>query len=203
MTLPRQSESPKSRKTFWGEEEQRRERTFRALHGNERNKVCDDEAKRRCGEAPGQERHSKKTTEQLNFKKRTKEVKIMVIKITPKQSKKINALIKKLCCNYVDGNCLLLDDGEEHARVQCINRHGIYCNYFKNAVLPTDKELFAEIVQPSHQKKCQICKSFFVPKAKNQRYCPGCAAVQKRKKAAERQRRKRAVQSQAAFRVQP
>ena len=39
----------------------------------------------------------------------------MVIKITPKQSKRINALIKKLCCNYVDGNCLLLDDGEEHS----------------------------------------------------------------------------------------
>ena len=48
------------------------------------------------------------------------EVKIMVIKITPKQSKQINALIKKLCCNYVDGSCLLLDDGEEHACVQCI-----------------------------------------------------------------------------------
>lgn len=30
----------------------------------------------------------------------------MAIKITPKQSKRINALIRKLCCNYVDGNCL-------------------------------------------------------------------------------------------------
>ncbi len=29
----------------------------------------------------------------------------------------MNALIKKLCCNYVDGNCLLLDDGEEHSCV--------------------------------------------------------------------------------------
>ena len=54
MILPRPSGPPKSRQTFWGEEEQRRERTFRALHGNERNKVCDDEAKRRCGETPGQ-----------------------------------------------------------------------------------------------------------------------------------------------------
>ena len=35
----------------------------------------------------------------------------MVIKITPKQSKRINALIKKLCCNYVDSSCLLLYDG--------------------------------------------------------------------------------------------
>lgn len=53
----------------------------------------------------------------------------MVIKITPKQSKRINALVRKLCCNYVDGNCLLLDDGEEYACVQCISRYGIYCNY--------------------------------------------------------------------------
>lgn len=90
----------------------------------------------------------------------------MVIKITPKQSKRINALIRRLCCNYVDGNCLLLDDGEEHACVQCISRYGIYCSYFKNAVLPADRELFAEIVQPSHQKRCQICKSFFVPREK-------------------------------------
>ena len=50
----------------------------------------------------------------------------MVIKITLKQSKRINTLVRKLCCNYVDGNCLLLDDGEEHACVQCISRYGIY-----------------------------------------------------------------------------
>lgn len=42
----------------------------------------------------------------------------MVIKITLKQSKRINTLVRKLCCNYVDGSCLLLDDGEEHACVQ-------------------------------------------------------------------------------------
>ena len=117
----------------------------------------------------------------------------MVIPITPKQSKRINALVRKLCCNYVDGSCLPLDDGEEHACVQCISRYGIYCNYFKNAVLPADRELFAEIMRPSYQKRCQICQSFFVPKAKNQRYCPNCAAFQKLKKAAERQRRTRAA----------
>lgn len=128
---------------------------------------------------------------------------IVVIRITPKQSKRINALIRKLCCNYVDGNCLLLDDGEEHSCVQCISRYGIYCNYFKNAVLPADNALHAEIMRPAGRKQCQICKTHFVPKAKNQRYCPNCAAIQKRKKAAERQRRKRAAQSQAGFRVQP
>lgn len=79
----------------------------------------------------------------------------MVIKITPKQSKRINALIKKLCCNYVDGNCLLLDDGEEHSCVQCISRYEIYCNYFKNAVLPADRELFAEIMQPTSKNSAK------------------------------------------------
>ena len=118
----------------------------------------------------------------------------MITKITPKQSKRINALIKKLCCNCLDGNCLLLDDGEEHSCVQLISKSGIYCNYFKNADLPADRELSAEIMRPNHQKRCPICQSFFVPKAKNQRYCPDCAAIQKRKKATERQRRKRAVQ---------
>lgn len=124
----------------------------------------------------------------------------MVIPITPKQSKRINALIKKLCCNYVDGNCLLLDDGEEHACVQCISRYGIYCNYFKNAVLPDDNELFSEIMHSKSRRQCQICKTYFIPKANNQRYCPDCAAIQKRKKAAERQRRKRAALRQVSGR---
>ena len=96
----------------------------------------------------------------------------MVIKITPKQSKRINALIRKLCCNYVDGNCLLLDDGEEHSCVQCISRYGIYCNYFKNAVLPADNALHAEIMRPAGRKQCQICKTYFIPKANNIRSFP-------------------------------
>ena len=125
------------------------------------------------------------------------------IQMTPKQRRKANALIRKSCCNYDGGNCLLLDDGEEHSCVQCISRYGIYCNYFKNAVLPADNALHAEIMRPAGRKQCQICKTYFIPKANNQRYCPDCATVQKRKKAAERQRRKRAVQSQAGFRVQP
>ena len=119
----------------------------------------------------------------------------MVIKITPKQSKQINALIKKLCCNYVDGNCLLLDDGEEHSCAQCISRYGIYCNYFKNAVLPVDEGLHAEIMKPTDGKRCVLCRQAFASRAKNQRYCPACAAKQKRLKAAERQRRKRASAS--------
>lgn len=34
-------------------------------------------------------------------------------RLTPQQSRKANALIKKTCCNCMGGNCILLDDGDE------------------------------------------------------------------------------------------
>lgn len=71
----------------------------------------------------------------------------MALKITLKQRTKINALVHKTCCNCHKGNCLLLDDGEETKCVQLISRYGIYCNYFLKAVLPAEKELYAEILQ--------------------------------------------------------
>ena len=113
----------------------------------------------------------------------------MVIKITPQQAKRVNALLRKLCANYDGGNCLPC------VCVQSISKYGIYCNYFKNAVLPVDEGLHAEIMKPTGGKRCVLCRQAFAPRAKNQRYCPACAAKQKRLKAAERQRRKRASAS--------
>lgn len=37
-----------------------------------------------------------------------------MMKITPKQAERIRRLVKELCSNCIDGNCLLLDDGKEH-----------------------------------------------------------------------------------------
>lgn len=119
----------------------------------------------------------------------------MVIKITPQQAKKVNALLRKLCANYEVGNCWLLDDGEPCVCVQSISKYGIYCNYFKNAVLPVDEGLHAEIMKPTGGKRCVLYRQAFASRAKNQRYCPACVAKQKRLKAAERQRRKRASAS--------
>ena len=70
----------------------------------------------------------------------------MVLKITRKQSAKVRKLARRMCCNCVDGNCLLLDDGEECKCVQLISRYGINCNYYLKAVLPADKELYEEIL---------------------------------------------------------
>ena len=71
----------------------------------------------------------------------------MVLKITPKQRVKINALVRRSCCNYFKGHCLLLDDGEDAKCMQLISRYGIYCNYFLKAVLPAEKELYTEILR--------------------------------------------------------
>ena len=74
----------------------------------------------------------------------------MILKLTAKQSAKVRRLARRECCNRVDGNCLLLDDGEECKCVQLISRYGINCNYYLKAVLPADKELYEEILQQNN-----------------------------------------------------
>ena len=69
-----------------------------------------------------------------------------MMKITPKQVERVHRLVRELCANCdEDGNCILLDDGEAHRCVQLISIYGIYCNYFKEAVLPSDRELYEQI----------------------------------------------------------
>lgn len=69
-----------------------------------------------------------------------------MLKITPKQAEKVHRLVRDLCANCdEDGNCILLDDGETHRCVQLISIYGIYCNYFKIAVLPADEKLYEQI----------------------------------------------------------
>ena len=50
------------------------------------------------------------------------------------------------CCNYCNGNCLLLDDGEGCVCVQSIS-YSLLCRWFKVAVLPLDAALCAEITK--------------------------------------------------------
>ena len=75
----------------------------------------------------------------------------MILKLTAKQSARVRKLARKECCNCVNGNCLLLDDGQPCRCVQLISRYGINCNYFLKAVLPAEKELYEEILQQNNQ----------------------------------------------------
>lgn len=61
------------------------------------------------------------------------------------------------CCNYCNGNCLLLDDGEECVCVQSIS-YSLLCRWFQAAVLPLDAALYAEIIKDRDEvKRCCEC----------------------------------------------
>ena len=76
-----------------------------------------------------------------------------MLRITSKQADKVHRLVKEQCANCdKDGNCILLDDGEAHRCVQLISIYGIYCNYFKAAVLPGDRELYEQIKKINKSK---------------------------------------------------
>jgi len=94
------------------------------------------------------------------------------------------------CCNYCDGNCLLLDDGEECVCVQSIS-YSLLCRWFRAAVLPLDAALYAEISKSRDEvKRCAVCGAVFAPKSNRAKYCPDCAVRMRRKKEAERQRQR-------------
>ncbi|WP_302193595.1 cysteine-rich VLP protein [uncultured Ruminococcus sp.] len=96
-------------------------------------------------------------------------------------------------------NCLLLDNGETHTCVQLISKYHIFCNHFKDAVLPLDKELYRVLICDNDYKRCQSCGSRFYSKARNKRYCDKCADIIKRQKAVERKRRQRERQKQLLY----
>lgn len=105
----------------------------------------------------------------------------MTKQMTPGQRRKANALIRKTCCNYDNGNCIALDDGEECVCVQSIS-YSLICKWFVNAVLPADKTLCAQIMGQK-VKHCAECGAVFVPGSNRAKYCPTCAAkVHRRQK---------------------
>ena len=94
------------------------------------------------------------------------------------------------CCNYCNGNCLLLDDGEECVCVQSIS-YSLLCRWFQAAVLPLDAALYAEIIKDRDEvKRCCECGATFQPKSNRAKYCAACAKRMRRRKEAERQRKR-------------
>ena len=65
-------------------------------------------------------------------------------RMTPAQRKQANALIRRECCNYEDGNCMPLDDGDAHTCPQTIS-FSVCCKWFRWSVLPQVGTLEAEI----------------------------------------------------------
>ena len=77
-----------------------------------------------------------------------------------RQYQRVQGLVHQ-CCNYVDGNCLLLDDGWEPCIcVQSISR-SLICKYFRAAVLPLDRELETALLYKRDSKRCCRCGAPF------------------------------------------
>lgn len=97
----------------------------------------------------------------------------MLPRLTPKQRQRANALIKRLCANYDSGNCLALDDGEPCVCVQSIS-YSLLCKYFRNAVLPAEPLLEADILGTRFEK-CVSCGAPVIKKGNRKKYCEKCA----------------------------
>ena len=110
-------------------------------------------------------------------------------RLSPRQSRKVNTLVKKECCNCENGNCILLDDGDTCVCPQLIS-YSLLCKWFRIAVLPLDKLLYAELYQTEDRKKCTVCGASFASKSNSVKYCPDCRKRITRRQAAERMRKK-------------
>lgn len=111
-------------------------------------------------------------------------------RLAPPQSRRVNALVRRECCNCIDGNCILLDDGDECVCPQTIS-FSLLCKWFRIAVLPADKELYAELYAPEDRRHCEICGASFASSSNSVKYCPDCRKRIQRRQAAERKRKQR------------
>ena len=106
-------------------------------------------------------------------------------RMTPSQRRRANTLIRNVCSNYDEGNCILLDDGDECVCVQSIS-YSVNCKFFRHVVLEDKRgeSLKAEILRDDTTKRCAVCRKTFQSSSNNAKYCSTCAEyVQRRQKA--------------------
>ena len=111
-------------------------------------------------------------------------------RMTPGQRKRANALIRATCCNYDNGNCILLDDSEKCVCVQSIS-YSVCCTWFRRALLPQDRALETEIFHSNSIKRCAVCGAEFVPGSNRAKYCETCARRVHRQQKNESNRKRR------------
>lgn len=109
--------------------------------------------------------------------------------LNQKQRTRINQLIRKECANLTtDGDCLCLGD----KCPQLNSFYHLYCNYFRKAILPLDKELSVELAEEDSKKAvCQRCKKLFLCKRHNEKYCEECKTKRIRESKKEYMRKRR------------
>lgn len=112
-------------------------------------------------------------------------------RMNEEQSRRVKALIRRLCANNDGGFCLLLDNGDTCVCPQFIT-NALVCRYFKTAVLPADLELCDTVMGVKSSKQCHICGVPIAASCNAVKYCPMCARQERRRRDVER-KRKRAI----------
>ena len=114
-------------------------------------------------------------------------------RMTPTQHREAKKIIRRLCSNFCDGNCIRLDKGEEVPCPQMLSA-SVCCRFFRHVLLkdPEAGTLEAEIFISGTRKHCAVCGKTFCAKGNRAKYCAACKVVAQRQQQAEYARRKRA-----------
>ena len=89
-----------------------------------------------------------------------------LFRLTPGQLRSVRGLTKR-CCNFLDGDCLLLDD----ACPQYISR-SLICRWFRRAVLPQQPKLEQAILRPKKLHRCEVCGTGILARSAGQNTAP-------------------------------
>ena len=108
-----------------------------------------------------------------------------LFRLTPGQFRSVRSLTKR-CCNYAQGDCLLLDG----VCPQSISR-SLICRWFRYAVLPEQPKLERAILSPKQLHRCEVCGRSFLARSGRSKYCRGCAAKVHRQHKVESARKRR------------
>ena len=114
-------------------------------------------------------------------------------RMTPAQQRDARKIIRKLCSNCVNDNCIRLDQGEEVTCPQMLSA-SVCCRFFRNVLLkdPEAGTLEAGIFSSGTKKRCAICGKEFYFAGNRAKYCADCKVGAQRKQQAEYARRRRA-----------
>ena len=108
-----------------------------------------------------------------------------LFRLTPGQARSVRGLTK-CCCNFSQGDCLLLDG----VCPQAVSR-SLICRWFRRAVLPEQPKLERAILSPGQRHRCEGCGRGFLTRSGRAKYCRDCAAKVHRKQKAESARKRR------------
>ena len=108
-----------------------------------------------------------------------------LFRLTPEQLRSVRGLTK-CCCNFLDGDCLLLDS----VCPQYISR-SLICRWFRRAVLTQQPKLEQSILSPKKLRRCEVCGTGILARSGRAKYCLECAAKVHRQQKAKSARRRR------------